>query len=93
MNRQAAASRGASADRDMAMRLGIIDRRTDLARQTGGDIPYGGAQLGALGGRVGADTGYAGSWGTMNQGPSKAGQILGGVGKVAAVAAPVIIAL
>ena len=88
MNRQAAASRGASADRDMAMRLGVIDKYTDLSRQTGGDIPYGAAQGAALGGRVGADTGYAGAYNaTQQKEPSVWDKILKAGGAAASSAA------
>lgn len=67
MNRAAAASRSSGADRDLAMRLGIIDRYTGLARETGGDIPYAGVELGSYGGRAGADTGYANSYTASQQ--------------------------
>lgn len=53
MNRQAAASRNASRDRDMAMRLGLIDRYTGLARETGGELSYASPELAAYGGYAG----------------------------------------
>jgi len=92
-NRAARSSRAGAADRDTMMRLGLIDRITGLSKETGSEIPYAGVELNSYGGRASGDTGYANSWGTMTGGPSKTGQILGGAGKVAAAAAPVIIAL
>lgn len=79
MNRAAAASRGASADRDLAMRLGIIDKYTDLARTTGGDIPYAASEMASYGGRTGADTGYAQTYAqTQQKGPSFWDKLLSG---------------
>jgi len=53
MNRQAAASRSSSRDRDLMMRLGLIDRYTGLARETGGEMSYVQPELSAYGGYAG----------------------------------------
>jgi hypothetical protein len=61
-NNAAASYNAGAGQRDMAMRLGLIDKYTDLARQTGGETTYGQLQLGGLAGRSGADIGYSNAY-------------------------------
>jgi hypothetical protein len=66
----------------MRMKLGLIDQTTGLASSTGGDLPYGSAWGGALGGRAGTDIGYAGAM--PQKGPSFWDKMLGAAVPVAA---------
>lgn len=69
----------------LRMKMGLIGARTDLARETGGDLPYGAAWGGALGGRAASDIGYAGAM--PQKGPSFWDKLLGaGTGVVSGLA-------
>jgi hypothetical protein len=88
INAQAAASRYASSQANLAQRLGLINNITGLAGRTGGDLSYLGAATGAAGGQAGANLGYLGSYGqTQQKGPSFWDKLIGGVGSAAGAAA------
>jgi hypothetical protein len=70
INRSAAASNASRGRQSMQDRLGLLDAYTGLARQTGGEIPYGQTELAGLGGRTGALQGYSDLYNkTQQKGP------------------------
>lgn len=83
INRAAAASNAARRAGNLSDRMGLIGAYTDLARQTGGELDYGGMELQGRQAGTGARQGYHDRYvSSQQQGPSwwqKAAGALGGL--------------